>query len=157
MHPALIEHARKANEHLFWLEERLPARQLLARVTGQVDQLTELLERSLASTHRRALSTLAGEAAALAGWIAFDLHDDDTARRYYRAAAAAAKEAAYRPLLACALGYNSYVYSRRGDHLHAREVLDQAEGRCGRSTSSGPSSSTSLPTTAKPPSSSTST
>ncbi|WP_242423631.1 helix-turn-helix transcriptional regulator, partial [Frankia sp. EI5c] len=73
--PELADELSRCTAGLYSLEERVPARALFPRVTGHLGTLTQLLESSGRSTARRDLASTAGETAALAGWLAFDMND----------------------------------------------------------------------------------
>jgi hypothetical protein len=90
---------------LFSLEERVPAAVLRPVVTRHLDGLTARIERG--DVDRQTIS-LAGETAALGGWLAFDLNDTATAQEYYQVALHASDEADDPALRACVLGYMSY-------------------------------------------------
>lgn len=77
----LIDHA--ARLHVDELSES--ARSLQARVESHLDAITAALPR--AGTHERALTIAAGETAALAGWVAWDLGEHDKAASYHDKAA----------------------------------------------------------------------
>ncbi|MFI1884832.1 helix-turn-helix domain-containing protein [Streptomyces jumonjinensis] len=87
-------------------EQRLTARQLRGHVVAHLDTITAALARS--GEHERALTVAAGETAALAGWLAWDLGDHRAARAYYRVTADCAEAAGHPPLRALALTYASY-------------------------------------------------
>ncbi|MEV0445972.1 helix-turn-helix transcriptional regulator [Streptomyces spectabilis] len=87
-------------------EHHLTAHQLQGLVESHLDSITAALPR--AGTHERALTIAAGETAALAGWVAWDLGDHDSARSYYDVTEDCAEAAGHPPLRALALGYASY-------------------------------------------------
>ncbi|MEW1549403.1 helix-turn-helix transcriptional regulator [Streptomyces tsukubensis] len=87
-------------------ELQLSADQLRSQVEAHLDAITAALPR--AGEHEKALVIAAGETAALAGWLAWDLGDHSTARAYYRVTADCAEAAGHPPLRALALGYASY-------------------------------------------------
>jgi len=133
--PVTPELAHQLSQHtagLFGLEERVPARTLLGRVAGHLCTLTQLLESTTRSPIRRELASTAGETAALAGWLAFDLSDHPSALAYYRVAIEAAREADDPALWACVLGYESYQPSGAGRHDQACALLGEAQRRLGR-------------------------
>ncbi|MER7025488.1 MULTISPECIES: helix-turn-helix domain-containing protein [Streptomyces] len=98
----LIE--RAASLHVS--ERQLTARGLQGMVESHLDAITAVLPR--AGQHERALVIAAGETAALAGWVAWDLGDFDRARAYYKVTADCAKASGHPPLRALALTYASY-------------------------------------------------
>ncbi|WP_327241747.1 helix-turn-helix domain-containing protein [Streptomyces sp. NBC_01320] len=113
----LIDHA--AGLHVDELSES--ARSLQNRVESHLDAITAALPR--AGAHERALTIAAGETAALAGWVAWDLGEHDKAAAYYQVTSECAKEAGHPPLRALALGYASYGAATPGKAL---EMLSQA-------------------------------
>lgn len=68
----------------------------------------------------------AGETLALAGWTLFDLQRSREAERLYRDAVGFAREAGDQPLMACVLGYWSYLLSSKGDIGSAVSMLSDA-------------------------------
>ncbi|MEU8773369.1 helix-turn-helix transcriptional regulator [Streptomyces sp. NPDC048606] len=91
-------------------EHHLTAHQLRGQVESHLDAITAALPR--AGQHERALTIAAGETAALAGWLAWDLGDHRTARSYYKVTTDCAEVAGHPPLRALALGYASYGADR---------------------------------------------
>lgn len=102
-------------------ELHLTAQQLRTQVESHLDAITAILPR--AGEHIRALTIAAGETAALAGWVAWDLGDHQAARSYYQVTLDCAKEAGHPPLRALALAYASYGAS---NPTRALELLGQA-------------------------------
>ncbi|WP_045880124.1 helix-turn-helix transcriptional regulator [Pseudofrankia sp. DC12] len=136
--PATPELAHQLSQHtagLFGLEERVPARTLMGRVTRHLATLAQLLESTTRTPARRQLASTAGETAALAGWLAFDLGDNASALAYYRVAIEAAREADDPALWACVLGYESYQPGGVGRHDQACALLAEAQRRLGASAS----------------------
>lgn len=109
----------------FTQEENAPARLLAGHVAAHVDLLSLLLA-GAAEKHRTRLTVLAGESAALAGWLAWDTGDVVAARGFWRSAIDAAKAASDGPLLACVLAYLSYLASSQGDAREAFRLLETA-------------------------------
>jgi hypothetical protein len=107
---------------MFAAEERLPASQLYRSLATHLDHLTVLL--SSAGKYRTPLLVAAGETAALAGWLAFDMGDLPTARRYYDTATRAGHEAAHPPVRALVSAYASYAVN---DPMTARDMLRVAQ------------------------------
>lgn len=108
---ALID--RAADLHVQELD--LSARHLQHKVETHLDAITSALPR--AGEHERALTIAAGETAALAGWVAWDLGEHTKADAYYKVASECATSAGHPPLRALALTYASY-----GDHAPQRKV-----------------------------------
>ncbi|MFI6961837.1 helix-turn-helix domain-containing protein [Streptomyces sp. NPDC050255] len=113
----LIDHA--ATLHVDELNES--ALSLQSRVEAHLDAITAALPR--AGAHERALTIAAGETAALAGWVAWDLGQQDKATSYYGVTSECAKRAGHPPLRALALGYASYGAPSPAKAL---EMLSQA-------------------------------
>lgn len=57
-----------------------------------------------AGTHERALTIVAGETAALAGWVAWDLGDHSRAHAFYKVTMDCARNTGHPPLRGLALG-----------------------------------------------------
>ncbi|WTW96250.1 transcriptional regulator [Streptomycetaceae bacterium NBC_01309] len=109
---------------LFAAEEWTPARQLYPAAAGHVDQLAGLI--ASAGENRLPLTVAAGEASALAGWLAWDIGETDTARSFLRTAMAASEDAGHPPLAALVLGYASYTVD---DPRQARKMLVAGQER----------------------------
>ncbi|WP_216586456.1 helix-turn-helix transcriptional regulator [Streptomyces brasiliscabiei] len=99
---ALID--RAADLHV--QELGLSARRLQNTVESHLDAITAALPH--AGEHERALTIAAGETAALAGWVAWDLGEHDKADAYYKVTSQCASTAGHPPLRALALTYASY-------------------------------------------------
>ncbi|MEV8038841.1 helix-turn-helix transcriptional regulator [Streptomyces sp. NPDC086182] len=87
-------------------ELNLSTRRLQSTVESHLDAITAALPR--AGEHERALTIAAGETAALAGWVAWDLGEHDKADAYYKVTSQCATTAGHPPLRALALTYSSY-------------------------------------------------
>ncbi|MFI2764303.1 helix-turn-helix domain-containing protein [Streptomyces echinatus] len=87
-------------------ENDLTARELQSEVESHLDAITAALPR--AGEHERALTIAAGETAALAGWVAWDLGDQPRAHAFYKVTMGCAGNINHPPLRALALGYASY-------------------------------------------------
>ncbi|MEV5880798.1 helix-turn-helix transcriptional regulator [Streptomyces sp. NPDC052101] len=114
---ALIDRAAELHVQ----ELNLSARRLQSTVESHLDAITAALPR--ASEHERALTIAAGETAALAGWVAWDLGEHDKADAYYKVTSQCAATAGHPPLRALALTYASYGASTPKARL---ELLSQA-------------------------------
>jgi hypothetical protein len=125
--PEVAAELSRCTAGLYGLEERVPARVLMDRVTGHLGALSKLLASTTRSPLRRQLATTAGETAALAGWLAFDMRDGPSAAAYYRVAIEAAREADDNALHACVLGYQSYQPGMAGRHDEACTLLTEAQ------------------------------
>ncbi|SNQ50760.1 conserved hypothetical protein [Frankia canadensis] len=127
--PELAEELGQRTAGLYGLEERVPARVLMQRVTEHLGRITQLLESTGRSPVRRSLTSTAGETAALAGWLAFDMNDLPATVAYYRVAIEAARDADDHGLWACVLGYESYQTASQGRHDQACALLGEAQRR----------------------------
>jgi hypothetical protein len=125
---ALVE---TATSQLFDLEHHRPARALIPTVGRHVDDISALLAGTRREPLRRRLAVAGGQAAALAGWLAFDRGDASRAHRNWDSALAAAKYAADGPLLACILTYLSYSSAERGDPATAWQLAHTAVAHAG--------------------------
>ncbi|MFG3370555.1 helix-turn-helix domain-containing protein [Streptomyces sp. NPDC048156] len=110
---------RAAELHVKELD--LSARRLQSTVESHLDAITAALPRS--GEHERALTIAAGETAALAGWVAWDLGEHDKADAYYKVTSKCAETAGHPPLRALALTYASYGSPTPQERL---EFLSQA-------------------------------
>ncbi|MFF2845914.1 transcriptional regulator [Streptomyces sp. NPDC058001] len=108
-------------EALHISELSLSAQQLRRQVENHLDAITAVLGQS--GDHERALTITAGETAALAGWLAWDLGDHQAAGAYYRVTADCAEAAGHPPLRSLALTYASYGTN---DPTRAIDMLTQA-------------------------------
>ncbi|WP_024756090.1 helix-turn-helix domain-containing protein [Streptomyces exfoliatus] len=99
---ALVDRA----EYLHISEHSLTAHQLRGLVESHLDAITDALPH--AGHHERDLLIAAGETAALAGWVAWDMGDHTAARNYYRVTNECATTSGHTPLRALALAYASY-------------------------------------------------
>jgi transcriptional regulator with XRE-family HTH domain/tetratricopeptide (TPR) repeat protein len=104
------------------LEHHVPASHLFGRLANHVNQIAGLLERPMAGPLRKRLTVAAGESAALAGWLAWDLRDRGRAQNLYDTALVAAGEAGDPALQACTLAYRSYME----EAPTSLELLEQA-------------------------------
>jgi tetratricopeptide (TPR) repeat protein len=86
------------------LESQVSPRSLLGPVAGHLNTLATLLQGALKPSMQRQLSSIAGETAGLAGWLAFDMEDRRAAAAYFRAGIEAAQEANDRALGAYLVG-----------------------------------------------------
>ena len=119
--------ARSAGFHR--LEQLIPAPVLFKGITSHLAEVSRLLNGTATDPSdelRSRLIVVAGEGSVLAGWIASDRGDAATARSFYETAEKAAKEAGDPGILACALGYRSYISSMKGAHGRSRASLSNA-------------------------------
>lgn len=118
-------------ERLFALEQHRPSRLVAVPAARHVDEIAGLLAGTGGVALRRRLAGIGGRAAALAGWLAFDVGDVGAAHRYWDGALAAARHAADGPLMACVLTYLSYSAAERGDPATAWQLAHTAESHAG--------------------------
>ncbi|MGH7883857.1 MAG: helix-turn-helix transcriptional regulator, partial [Candidatus Dormibacteraceae bacterium] len=123
---SLIESCETQTRALFELALAIPAAHLSPHVTLHLDNLTDILSSTAASGLRHRLVVTTGEAAMLAGWLAWDRGDAANSQRLYRVAVEVARETKDSDILACCLGSMSYVPSRAGEHGQAIDQLKQA-------------------------------
>jgi len=108
------------------LERQLPGRALFPKLDAHLDGLAEVLRGRMSATQRQRTIRAAGDAAVLAGWIAWDMHNRPASMRLYKTASVAAREAGDPALLACILAYRSYGIGVDGDHRTAAGMLAEA-------------------------------
>lgn len=120
-----VDLLEQATADHFLQEEQVPARVMAGHVGNHVDLLSLLLA-GTGDRFRTRLAVLAGESAALAGWLRYDLGDVAGARGYWKTSIEAAKAANDGPLLACVLAYLSYLTSSQGDPAEAFRMLSAA-------------------------------
>jgi transcriptional regulator with XRE-family HTH domain/phage tail protein X len=99
---ALVDHACA----LHVSEGHLTAQELQDEVEAHLDAITTALPR--AGENERTLMIAAGETAALAGWVAWDLNDHPRARAFYKVTVECAEAVGHPPLRALARAYASY-------------------------------------------------
>ncbi|MEW1700937.1 transcriptional regulator [Streptomyces sp. NPDC091278] len=117
--------ARTADLHI--QELNLSAQLLQHKVESHLDAITAVLPR--AGRHERALTIAAGETAALAGWVAWDLGEHTRANAYYKVASECAASAGQPPLRALALTYASYGnYDPKGKLGLLRQAAQDVRG-----------------------------
>ncbi|WJK40482.1 helix-turn-helix transcriptional regulator [Solwaraspora sp. WMMA2056] len=121
-----VEHLEWYTCEMFRREEHLPSGDLTRHLQAHIMRLNHLLTGPPVRFQRRLLMA-AGEALALAGWLAWDLRDFAEADRLLGAASDAAHQAGDGPLLACVLAYRSYAAEADGDTGNARELLVAAQ------------------------------
>lgn len=123
---ATANHLENATVALESLEYQLAPSALIGPVRGHLDEVCRLLEGTHAARLRRQLLSIAGETAATAGWLMWDLERLNDMRAYWRVAIDAAEEAGDRALLAFVLASASFQPSYREN---PGERLDQLTGR----------------------------
>jgi len=110
----------------FDAEETVPARQLVATLRAHHRTVRTLVENTTDDGLRRRLFTSAGETEALAGWVLFDTGRPDEAQRVLNGAVDTARISGDRALVACILGYWSYLLASTGDTPGAVRMLADA-------------------------------
>jgi hypothetical protein len=121
-----VEYLEWYTAEMFRREEHMSSRDFSAHLAAHVERLDRLLVGSPAAFERRLLTT-AGEALALAGWLAWDRDDFAEAERLYDRAYVAGRQAGDGPLIACVMAYRSYGAEADGDLSDARELLVAAQ------------------------------
>lgn len=111
---------------LYEREEYETAAALAVDLDRHVDTLSWSLNAARGESMQRRLTVTAGEAAALAGWVAYDLGHHDRARGYWQLALDAARTAGDGPVIALVLSYLSYLSAERREHQQAWVWLDEA-------------------------------
>lgn len=117
-----------ATARFFAVEASAPRAEpsLLNQLERHVDVLTWMVPAARPETLRRRLAVAAGEACALAGWLAYSLDDPQRADRWWATAIEASRATGDGPLLALTLRNVAHVASLQGDHKRAWTLLDQA-------------------------------
>lgn len=116
-----VQAMQLTTDGMFESEEHIPARLMKDRLATHLDTITSLLPG--AGQYRAALAIVAGETAALAGWMAYDLGDRKGAAQYYGVAMQAGQAAGHGAVTALALGYKSYAVPADS----ARGMLTEAQ------------------------------
>jgi transcriptional regulator with XRE-family HTH domain len=113
----------------FQTEETTPARELVALLRAHRQSLIAMIKTTDNDLLRRRLGTSIGETEALMGWTLFDLQRHDEAVAMYEKAKESADRAGDNALVACVLGYWSYLMSAQGNTGAAVDVLQIASSR----------------------------
>ncbi len=108
-------------------EELVPARTLLADLLAHGQMLARLIPANAGTPTERLLLSSLGETEALAGWLAFDTQQYSSALKHYNRARRAAENAGDGPLVACVMGYMSYMSDTQADPEESRRILTQAQ------------------------------
>ncbi len=124
--PSTVAMAEQKTREFFRSEETQPARALAAELRSHHEGLRRMIDTTTDDSLRRRLISAAGETAALAGWTLFDLARPNQAVKVYENALRTAREADDQPLVACILGYWSYLLSSSGDAPGAVRMLTDA-------------------------------
>jgi len=100
-----VEHLERTTHALERLEPTaLSSRALVGPATGHLDAISMLLRTSLPAGLRVRLCSLAGETAAMVGWLRCNLNDPDGGAAFFRTALQAARQADDRALGAYIVG-----------------------------------------------------
>lgn len=110
----------------FRAEETTPARQLLVSLRQHREHLRIAAVNTDNAQLKRRLITSAGETDALTGWLLFDVQRLGEAIQIWQRAADTARKVGDQPLLACVLGYWSYLLSGQDNHAGALDLLCDA-------------------------------
>lgn len=122
----LVSHLEARSIGFHRLEFVLPAGQIFRGLLAHLSEITSLLEICPKDRLRRRLASVAGEAAVLGAWIAWDLGDTARAGSLYRVAQLAAKEGDDPAIIACSVIYQSLAISGPNGHASARRALAEA-------------------------------
>lgn len=121
-----------------WLRRQyasVPSGRLLSLTEQHLDVTCGLLGDPQSDESLDALHGLATQAATLAGWLSFDLHDHANALHYYQVATVAAKKHPDPSLPAYVLGNISFLPTYKGVPHEAVTVLDEAQALASRGSS----------------------
>jgi transcriptional regulator with XRE-family HTH domain len=121
-----------------WLRRQyasVPSGRLLSLTERHLDAICALLRDPRSDKSLDALHALATQAATLAGWLSFDLHDHASAQHYYQVATVAAKKHPDPSLPAYVLGNISFLPTYKGIPHEAVAVLDEAQALANRGSS----------------------
>jgi len=113
-------------------DRRYGARRTFGEVVAHLGRITVLLEGAPDERTHRRLAVLAGDAAQLSAWLAFDLHDFDRAAVYSGLVLQAAVPGGRRELGAYGHGQQAYVAFHRGRLQDAADLVDAAVQACPR-------------------------
>lgn len=127
--PQAVNLIADSTAYLFGLEYHCTARAMLPMVGQHTRDIAAMLTGTRHKALRRRLIVAGGQAAALGGWLSFDLGDTAAAYRYWDSALAASRYAADSQLFACILTYMSYSAAERGDPHTAWQLAHTAISR----------------------------
>lgn len=116
----------ESTAYFFGLEQHRPARVMMPILAQHTRDVAAMLTGTRHQPFRHRLAIAGGQAAALAGWLAFDLGDTAAAHRYWDSALACARSAGDGPLFACILTYLSYSAAEHGDPHTAWQLAHTA-------------------------------
>lgn len=130
--PETVGLLEASTARLFDLEHHERASNLLPTVRRHLDETAALLAGTESRALRHRLTLVGGQAAALAGLLAFEQGDVQSAQRYWDAALTAAQKAASGPLLAYVLTCQSAAAAERGDPRAAWQLAHTAVSHAGK-------------------------
>jgi len=113
----------------------VPSGRLLGRTLVRLNDVAQLLGQAPKAEILPRLYLVAGQAAGLAGWLSFDLHDHGSAKRYYRVALDAARRLEDHWVEAYVLGNMSFLAMFNGNVREALDILETARGLAGDGSS----------------------
>ena len=123
---------RRHIDNIRALDRQLGAPAVLEQLRALITTMTGLLTYSLRPGVRESLAAALVEAGTLAGWQALDVGSPGQAWRHYEMAKSAAREAQSRPLLAHAMGEQSYALLDVGETRQAIGLVSEARAVTGR-------------------------
>ena len=130
--PTLLDDLEQRTRQLDRADRRDGARRTFGEVVAHLGRITVLLEEAPDELTHRRLAVLAGDAAQLSAWLAFDLGDFDRVAAYSRLVLQAAIPGRRRELGAYGRGQQAYVAFHRGRLRDAADLVDAAVQVCPR-------------------------
>jgi transcriptional regulator with XRE-family HTH domain len=123
-----VAHLERMTLALESLEPTAVSSQLLGPATGHLNAVSALLQASQPAALRARLSSVAGEAAGLVGWLRWNLDDAEGATACFRAGLRAAREAHDRALGAYLVGALACRLPARQDPAGSLRLLTERTG-----------------------------
>jgi len=133
-----VSELRALEDGIRWLRRQyasVPSGRLLGLTERHLDVTCGLLGNPESDKSLDALHALAAQAATLAGWLSFDLHDHASAQHFYQVATVAAKKHPDPSLPAYVLGNMSFLPTYKGVPHQAIPLLDEAQTLADRGSS----------------------
>jgi tetratricopeptide (TPR) repeat protein len=124
--PATVTLLEDRTADFFRAEETTSARELLLSLRQHREDVHALAVNTENANLKRRLIATAGETDALTGWLLFDLQRFPEAVQIWQRATDTARKLGDQPLLACVLGYWSYLLADQDNHAGALGLLRDA-------------------------------